>query len=96
MPSLAVAVLSMVVSLLSPYLAALAVMAGVVVSNVLMVTLVTGIVGLPEQQSAPVKIALICASELLKILFIQLIGGSLLSLTMGAVSNLVNTMGSLL
>lgn len=96
LPSLAVALASMVVSLLSPYLAALAVMAGVVVSNVLMVTLVSGIVGLPEQQSAPVKIALICASELLKILFIQLIGGSLLSLTMGAASNLVSTMGSLL
>lgn len=96
LPSLAVAALSMVVGLLSPYLAVLAVLAGVVVSNVLMVTLVSGMVGLPEQQSTPVKIALICASELLKILFIQLIGGSLLSLTMGTVSSLVSTMGSLL
>ena len=96
LPSIAAAVLCMLGSLISPYVGLVPVFVGVIASDVLLCTLVARITGIPEQQSAPVKIALVCIAELLKIVFMQLIGGSLAVNALGTISGLIATMGSLL
>ena len=73
LPSIAAAVLCMLGSLISPYVGLVPVFVGVIASDVLLCTLVARITGIPEQQSAPVKIALVCIAELLKIVFMPLL-----------------------
>ncbi len=96
LPSVAVSLLSMAASLLSPYAAAAAVLLGVIASYALLSALVTWITGMPEQRLVPTKIAVIGASEMLKILFIWLVGGALSAVAMSTVYGLIGSMGSLL
>lgn len=96
LPTLAAALLCMVGSLISPYVGLVMVLIGEVASYVILCTLVLRIAGLPEQFSVPTKIALICIAEVLKLLFMLLIGGALMSAALGTVSNLIGSMGSLL
>ena len=96
LPSIAASILCMVASLISPFLGLMVLLLGEVVSYLLLITLMAFITGQQEQHSVPMKIAVICASEVLKLLFIQLIGGALLGATLQTVSALISTMGSLL
>ncbi|MEA4929499.1 MAG: zinc ribbon domain-containing protein [Candidatus Limiplasma sp.] len=96
LPSLAASLLCMLGSLLSPFIGLAVLLAGLIASYVLLCTLIACIAGKPEAQGVPVKIAVVCTSELLKILFIQLIGGALMSAAINTVSGLIGTMGSLL
>ena len=96
LPSVAASLLCMVFGLLSPYLALIAMFMGGVASYVIMSLLISRITGLAEQHSAGVRILLICLSEVLKILFMQFVGGALLSSAMHTVTALMSTMSSLL
>jgi hypothetical protein len=96
LPSIAAALLCMLFSLLSPVPAVLMLVLGDVVSYVLLCALVVWIAGVPQYQLAPVKIAVVCASETLKILLIWLIGGALATGALQTASALIGSMGSLL
>ena len=96
LPTIAAAVLCMLTSLISPYLGLVMVLVGEVASYTILCTLVFRITGTPEHLAVPTKIAIICIAEVLKLLFIQLIGGALMSSAMGTISNLIASMGSLL
>ncbi|MCE5342357.1 MAG: zinc ribbon domain-containing protein [Eubacteriales bacterium] len=96
LPSIAAAVLCMLCSLLSPVLAVMMLVLGDVVSYVLLCALIVWITGLPQHQVVPVKIAIVCSAEALKILFIWLVGGALATGALHTVSALVGSMGSLL
>ena len=96
LPTIAAALLCMLLSLLSPILGLAAIGLGLVVSYVFLCLMVSRIIGLPEPHSATVKIALVSVSEIVKLLFVQLIGGALLASTLRTVSSLMNTIGSLL
>ncbi len=96
LPSLAAALLCMVFSLMVPALGLVAMGLGLVVSYVLLGLVVSHITGMPEQHSAGIRITLISISEVVKLLFVQLIGGALVAGTLHTVSSLVGTIGSLL
>jgi len=96
LPSIAASLLCMVGNLISPFVGLVPLFAGEVASYVLLCTLAARITGMPEQQSVPVKIALVCIAEVLKLLFIQLIGGALAMGAISTISGLMATMGSLL
>lgn len=96
LPSVAAALLCMVFSLLSPYLGAVILILGNVVSYVFTCLMIARLTGQPEAQSAAVKAAVVCISELTKILFIQLVGGALMAAALRTVAALIGTMGSLL
>ncbi len=96
LPSIAASLLCMVFSLLSPVLGALMLVLGEVASYLLMCLMIAHITGLVEQHSALVKLAVVCISIVLKLLFIQLVGGTLMAAAMRTVSTLMSTMGSLL
>jgi hypothetical protein len=96
LPSIAAALLCMVFSLLSPVLGVLMLALGEVASYVLVCLLIAHITGLAEQHSALVKLAVVCISIVVKMLFIQLVGGSLMASVMRTLTALMSTMGSLL
>lgn len=96
LPSVAASLLCMVFSLLSPYLGLVILVLGDAVSYVFTCLMIARLTGQPEGQSAGVKAAVVCISELTKILFIQLVGGALMAGAMRAVAALIGTMGSLL
>lgn len=96
LPSIAASVLCMVFSLLSPVLGVLMLTLGQVVSYVLVCLMIAHITGIPEQHSTLVKLAVVCISIVVKALFIQLVGGTLMASAMRTITSLMNTMGSLL
>ena len=96
LPTVAASVLCMLGSLLSPVVGIVPVLLGTAASYVLLGALLICVTGQPAQKSVPTVIIVICLSEVLKILFIQLIGGTLVASTMRTVSGLIGSMGSLL
>ena len=96
LPSIAASLACMVGSLISPYVGLLFLFVGEVASYTLLCVLIACITGQPEQHSVLTKIAVICIAEVLKILFMQLIGRALFAGAMTTVSGLIGTMGSLL
>lgn len=96
LPTVAAALLCMVTSLISPYIGFVMVLMGQIASYVILCGLIGRITGLPEQYAVPTKIAVVCVSEVLKILFMMLIGGALMTSVLHSISNLIATMSSLL
>lgn len=96
LPSIAAALLCMVFSLLSPVLGVLMITLGEVCSYVLVCLVIAHITGQPEQHSAMVKLAIVCVSVVVKLLFIQLVGGSLTAMVLRTFTSLMSAMGSLL
>jgi hypothetical protein len=96
LPSIAAALLCMVFSLLSPVLGILMITLGEAASYILVCLLIAHITGQPEQHSALVKLAVVCVSIVVKLLFIQLVGGSLTASMLRTFASLMSAMGSLL
>ena len=96
LPTVVASLLCMLGSLLSPFVGLALVFLGEVASYVILCTLIARITCVPEQRSALTKIAVICIAEILKLGFMQLIGGALLSGTLRTMSTLMGTMSSLL
>jgi len=96
LPTIAAALLCMVTSLISPYIGMVMILIGEVASYVILCTLIGRITGIPDQFAVPTKIGVICIAEVLKILFMTLIGGALMASALQTVSSLIGTMGSLL
>jgi len=96
LPTVGASLLCMVASLITPYLGAVMVLIGEVASYVLLCALIAWATGRTEQRLVVTKIAVVCASELLKILFLWLVGGALTAAALHTVSGLVNNLGSLM
>ena len=96
LPSIAGAILCMLLSLLSPFAGIVAVLLSDAAGYVMMCLMIVHITGQAEPQGAGVKVALVCAAIVIKYGFILLIGGALMGTTMRTVAALVSSMGSLL
>lgn len=96
LPTIAAAILCLLTSLISPYIGLVMILMGEVASYVILSTLIGRITGILDQFAVPIKIAVICIAEVLKILFMLLIGGALMASVMQTVSSLIGSMGSLL
>ena len=96
LPSIAAALLCMLLSLLTPFAGLLALLLGEIASYVFLGALIVRITGLPETYAVPTKIAVFGIAEVLKIVLIQLVGGALMSMAMQTASSLITNLGSLL
>jgi hypothetical protein len=96
LPSLAASLLCMLLCLVSPWLGGMALLAGATASYVLLGALLSWITGLSQPDLVKTKIAVICAAEIVKILFFWLVGGALAASALVTAQSLVNTLGSLI
>ena len=96
LPSIAAAVLCMLASLISPLVGLAVILLGDIVSYVILCTVIARVTGEPEQHSVMTKIGIICTSEAVRLLFIQLIGGAMLGATLRAASALFVSLSSLI
>ena len=79
LPTVVISLLALLVSLVMPILSVLASLLGMVVSYVFMGSLLGRVTGKPEQALAVPKIVCICLSLFLTLLFIVLVGGTLMN-----------------
>ena len=96
LPGLAALVLASVLSLISPYLSAFTLLCGQAAGYVMLCSVATQLIAVKPQRAVLTQTALVCVSELLKIVLIALIGGALLSGVLHTLSGLTNSMGGLL
>lgn len=92
LPTVAVSLLALLASLVMPILAALVALLGTVVSYVFMGSLLGRVTGKPEPALAVPKILCVCLSLLLTLLFIVLVGGTLMN---GVVQSTVSILWNL-
>ena len=96
LPTVAVSLLSMLLSLITPLLALACVVVGQLVSSVLLCALLARATGKPDAELVRVKILVLGISALLTFIFVALVGGSLLGTTFTRISSMFGSMGSLL
>lgn len=96
LPTVAVALLAMLLSLLSPWLAVLAMLCGMAVSYTQLGALMSYVTGKTEAQLLPAKMICFCASLLLTLFINGLVGGALLSGVLQRVLVLLANVGSLI
>ena len=96
LPTLVVALLGMLLSLITPLLSLACIFVGQMVSYVLMGALLARATGKTDAELVTVKILCIGISMLLTVLFTLLVGGSLLGVTFQRMSSMFNSLGSLM
>lgn len=96
LPTAAVALLAMVLSLLSPWLALLAALCGMAVSYTQACGLLSAVTGRPDAQLLPVKMLLVALALALTLIVGGLVGGLLMRGVTQRVMVLLNSVGSLI
>ena len=96
LPTVAVALLTMVLSLVSPWLSLLAALCGMAVSYTQWCGLLSAVTGRPDNQLLPVKMLLVAVSLALTLIVGGVVGGLLLRGVMQRVMALLNSVGSLI
>ncbi|MBN1777914.1 MAG: hypothetical protein JW811_07305 [Clostridiales bacterium] len=96
LPNLIALLLASVFSLITPYLSLLILFFGQVVSYVLLCTMAMQLANPDGEKSVPVQSALVCLSELMKVILIAVIGGAMMSGVIRTLSSLTNSVSGLL
>ncbi len=96
LPTAAFALLAMLLSLLSPYLALLAIFCGMAVSYVQACGVLSPVTGLSDSQLLPAKITLVCIALTLNLAAAMVVGGLLMGRVAQTVTTLLYSVGSLL
>ncbi|MEG2702413.1 MAG: hypothetical protein RSA65_07330 [Clostridia bacterium] len=96
LPTVAVVLAAMLLSLLTPWLSLLAIACGLAVSYAQMSTLFAAVTGRSEAQLLPARILCICISMTLTALLIGLVGGMLMSGVLQRMLVLLGNIGSLI
>jgi len=95
LPNLLALVLASAFSLITPYLSLLTLFSGLVVSYVLLCNMTMQLVNPDGERSVPVQSALVCLSELMKIILIAVIGGAMMSGVVRTLSSLTSSVSGL-
>ena len=96
LPTAAVSLLAMVLSLVSPWLALLAALCGMAVSYTQACGLLSAVTGRPDAQLLPVKMLLVALALALTLIVGGLVGGLLMRGVTQRVMVLLNSVGSLI
>ncbi|HPF88701.1 MAG TPA: zinc ribbon domain-containing protein [Candidatus Limiplasma sp.] len=96
LPNLFALLIAAVCSVITPYLAILVLLFGLIFSYVLLCNVAVQLGRLQPPRAVPVQAALICVSELMKVILIAGIGGVLMSGVVHTLTSLTNSMSSLL
>lgn len=96
LPTVAVSLLAMILSLLSPWLALLAALCGMAVSYTQACGLLSAVTGRPDTQLLPVKMLLVALALALTLIVGGTVGGLLMRGVMQRVMVLLNSVGSLI
>lgn len=96
LPTAAFALLAMLLSLLSPWPALLAILCSMTVSYVQLCGMLSPVTSRPDEQLLPAKIGLVCTSLVLTLLADMVVGGLLMGRVMQRVLALLYSVGSLL
>lgn len=96
LPTVAFALLAMLLSLLSPWPALLAILCGMAVSYVQLCGMLAPVVSCTDEQLLPAKMGLVCASLVLTLLADMVVGGLLMGRVLETVLALLYSVGSLL